>query len=91
MTFDPECKSIISCAEDQTLNIIDIHTSTQIYHTILEHEALILKWIGMLLLIGDSAGNISLWKFPEAAFLSKIHCHDGIKQFISYIVSLRKY
>ncbi|XP_035736480.1 protein FAN-like isoform X1 [Vespa mandarinia] len=77
MTFDPECKSIISCAEDQTLNIIDIHTSTQIYHTILEHEALILKWIGMLLLIGDSAGNISLWKFPEAAFLSKIHCHDG--------------
>lgn len=88
MTFDPECKSIISCAEDQALNIIDIHTSTQIYHTILEHEALILKWIGMLLLIGDSAGNISLWKFPEAAFLSKIHCHDGITQFISYIASL---
>ncbi|KAL2737770.1 protein FAN-like isoform X3 [Vespula squamosa] len=77
MTFDPECKSIISCAEDQALNIIDIHTSTQIYHTSLEHEALTLKWIGMLLLIGDSIGNISLWKFPEAAFLSKIHCHDG--------------
>ncbi|XP_015181599.1 PREDICTED: protein FAN-like isoform X1 [Polistes dominula] len=77
MTFDPECKSIVTCGEDRALNIVDIQTSTQIYHTTLEHEALSLKWIRMLLLIGDSAGNVSLWNFPEAVFLSKIHCHDG--------------
>lgn len=77
MTFDPECKSIISCAADKVLNIIDIHTSTQIYHTVLEEEALTLKWIRTLLLIGDVVGDISFWNFPEAAFVSKIHCHDG--------------
>nr|XP_033328034.1 protein FAN-like isoform X1 [Megalopta genalis] len=77
MTFDPEGKSIISCAEDKALNIIDILTSTQIYRTTIEHEPLTLSWFRIFLLIGDSNGNINVWHRADAVFVSQIHCHDG--------------
>ncbi|XP_076657256.1 protein FAN isoform X1 [Halictus rubicundus] len=77
MTFDQEGKSIISCAEDKALNIIDVHTSTQIYRETIEHEPLTLSWLGMFLLIGDSNGNINVWHRSDAVFVSQVHCHDG--------------
>ncbi|OAD54426.1 Protein FAN [Eufriesea mexicana] len=59
MVFDQEGKSIISCAEDKVLNIIDVYTSTQIYRTTLEHVPLTLTWFKTFLLVGDSNGPIN--------------------------------
>ncbi|KAG7204147.1 hypothetical protein KM043_001989 [Ampulex compressa] len=77
MTFDEECKNIISCAEDNVLNVIDIHTSTQIYCITIEVEPLTLIWLGDFLLIGDNNGDINVWNRHGAIFVSKIHCHEG--------------
>ncbi|XP_050589854.1 protein FAN-like isoform X2 [Bombus affinis] len=77
MVFDQEGKSIISCAEDKILNIIDIHTSTQIYRTTIEYEPLTLTWFKSFLLIGDSNGNINVWNRQGAVFITQIHCHNG--------------
>ncbi|XP_031833417.1 protein FAN isoform X2 [Nomia melanderi] len=77
MIFDQESKSVISCAEDKVLNIIDVHTSTQIYRTTIEYEPLTLSWLGIFLLVGDSNGNINIWHHPDAIFISQVHCHDG--------------
>ena len=86
LDFDEEGKSIISCAEDKVLNIIDIHTSTQIYRITLEHEPLTLTWLGSFLLIGDSSGNINVWNRQGATIVSQIHCHDGkVYTVIAYI------
>ncbi|XP_076234034.1 protein FAN isoform X2 [Calliopsis andreniformis] len=75
--FDQEGKHIISCAGDKVLNIIDVHTSTQVYRTTTEHEPLALAWLGNLLLVGDSNGSINVWNLQGATFVSQIHCHDG--------------
>nr|XP_012149911.1 PREDICTED: protein FAN isoform X2 [Megachile rotundata] len=77
MVFDQEGKSIISCAQDKALNIIDVCTSTRIYHTTLEHELLTLSWFETLLLIGDNNGNINVWNQQGGIFIAKIRCHDG--------------
>ncbi|XP_053985116.1 protein FAN-like [Hylaeus anthracinus] len=77
MVFDEDGKSIISCAEDKVLNIIDVHTSTQIYYTTMEHEPLTLTWLYNFLLISDSNGNINVWNHEGAIFVSQIHYHDG--------------
>ncbi|KAG5342883.1 FAN protein, partial [Acromyrmex heyeri] len=75
--FDKQCSSVISCAEDKVLNIIDVRTSTQIYSVSLESEPLTLTWMGMFLLIGDNDGNLNIWNHQEAVFIPQIHCHDG--------------
>ncbi|XP_061931232.1 protein FAN-like isoform X1 [Apis cerana] len=77
MVFDQEGKSIISCAADKMLNIIDIYTSTQIYRTTIEYEPLTLTWFKTFLLIGDNNGNINVWNRQGAIFITQIHCHDG--------------
>ncbi|KOC66673.1 Protein FAN, partial [Habropoda laboriosa] len=77
MVFDQEGRSIISCAEDKVLNIIDVHTSTQTYRTSIEHEPLTLVWFDTFLLVGDNNGNINVWNHQGAVFISQIHCHDG--------------
>lgn len=82
MVFDQEGKSIISCAEDKILNIIDIHTSTQIYRTTIEYEPLTLTWFKSFLLIGDSNGNINVWNRQGAVFITQIHCHNGTVFYI---------
>ncbi|CAK9813216.1 Protein FAN [Anthophora quadrimaculata] len=76
MVFE-EGRSIISCAEDKVLNIIDVHTSTQIYRTSIEHEPLTLVYFDIFLLVGDSNGNINVWNRQDAVFITQIHCHDG--------------
>lgn len=77
MVFNEDGKNIISCAEDKVLNIIDVHTSTQIYRTTVQHEPLTLTWLETFLLIGDSNGSINIWNRQGATFVSQIHCHDG--------------
>ncbi|XP_043507694.1 protein FAN-like isoform X2 [Frieseomelitta varia] len=77
MVFDQEGKSIISCAEDKVLNIIDVYTSTQIYRTTIEYEPLTLTWFKSFLLIGDNNGNINVWNRQGAVFITQIRCHDG--------------
>ncbi|KAJ8681165.1 hypothetical protein QAD02_016952 [Eretmocerus hayati] len=77
VTFDKDSTSIISCASDKTLNIMDVQTSTQIYHTNLSEEAKCLAWIGVHLLIGDNMGDVHLWNPQNAVFVSKFHCHQG--------------
>ncbi|CAL7951198.1 unnamed protein product [Xylocopa violacea] len=77
MVFDQKGKSIISCSEDKVLNIIDVHTSTQIYRTTIEHEPLTLTWFKTFLLIGDNSGNINVWNGQGGIFITQIHCHDG--------------
>ncbi|KYQ57115.1 Protein FAN, partial [Trachymyrmex zeteki] len=62
VTFDKQCSSVISCAEDKVLNIIDVQTSTQIYSISLESEPLTLTWMEMFLLIGDNDGNLNIWR-----------------------------
>lgn len=83
VTFDTESKSIVSCAKDKVLNVVDIQTSTQIYCTTLEHESTCLAWIGEFLVIGDSAGFINVWNLQSALCFVKIQCHDGKLLFIS--------
>ncbi|XP_023289005.1 protein FAN isoform X2 [Orussus abietinus] len=77
MTFHPESKNIISCADDKILSVVDVQTSTQIFHTTLEAEARSLTWFESLLLIGDVQGNLNVWNSQDAVFLSKLHCHSG--------------
>ncbi|XP_076638062.1 protein FAN [Colletes latitarsis] len=77
IVFDQEGKSIISCAEDKVLNIIDVYTSTQVYYTTMEHEPLTLTWLETFLLIGDSNGNINIWNREGTIFVSQMHYHDG--------------
>ncbi|XP_067203387.1 protein FAN isoform X2 [Linepithema humile] len=77
ITFDKQCSSVISCAEDKILSIIDIRTSTQIYSVSLESVPLTLTWMGTFLLIGDIDGNLNIWNHQGAMFVSQIHCHDG--------------
>ncbi|XP_011299588.1 protein FAN-like [Fopius arisanus] len=76
-TFDSECKNIIACTNDRTINVFDAKTSTRIYSTLLEDEPLVLSWLGSILLIGDAKGNINLWDSQEATFLSTTPCHNG--------------
>lgn len=76
VTFDKQCTSVISCAADKVLNIMDVRTSTQIYSITLDSEPLILTWMGTFLLIGDSDGNLNIWNHQEAVFVSQT-CHDG--------------
>jgi len=75
--FDKQCSSVISCAEDKVLSVIDVRTNTQIYCVSLESKPLTLTWMGTFLLIGDSDGNLNIWNHQGAIFVSKIHCHDG--------------
>jgi len=75
--FDKQCGSVISCAEDKVLSVIDVRTNTQIYCVSLESKPLTLTWMGTFLLIGDSDGNLNIWNHQGAIFVSKIHCHDG--------------
>lgn len=82
MVFDQEGKSIISCAEDKVLNIIDVYTSTQIYRTTIEYEPLTLTWFKSFLLIGDNNGNINVWNRQGAIFITQIRCHDGTVFYI---------
>lgn len=77
MIFDQEGKSIISCADDKVFSIIDVSTSTQIYHTIIEYKPLTLAWLETVLLVGDSNGNINVWNHERAIFVSQMHYHDG--------------
>lgn len=77
VTFDKQCSSLISCAEDKVLNIMDVRTSTQIYSISLDSEPLTLTWMGAFLLIGDNDGNLNIWNHQGAAFVSQTHCHDG--------------
>lgn len=77
MTFDAECKNIITCANDRLINVFDVLTSTRVYSTSLDNEPTALNWIGTFLLIGDNRGNLNLWDSQEAIFLPKIHCHEG--------------
>jgi len=86
VTFDKQCSSVISCAEDKILNIIDVRTNTQIYSVSLESEPLTLTWMGTFLLIGDNDGNLNIWNHQEAIFISQIHCHDG--KFCCYLLLL---
>lgn len=86
MVFDQEGKSIISCAEDKMLNIIDIYTSTQIYRTTIEYEPLTLTWFKTFLLIGDNNGNINVWNRQGAIFITQIHCHDGTVFYILILI-----
>lgn len=88
ITFDKQCSSIISCAEDKVLNIIDVRTSTQIYSVNLESEPLILTWMGTFLLIGDKDGNLNIWNHQRAIFLPQIHCHDGKFIILLFVVIL---
>lgn len=77
VTFDKECSSVISCAEDKVLNIIDVRTNTQIFSISLKSEPLTLAWMGMFLLIGDNDGSLNIWNHQRAVFVSQIQCHDG--------------
>ncbi|XP_017890031.1 protein FAN-like isoform X3 [Ceratina calcarata] len=77
MVFDEQGKSIISCGEDKILNVIDVHTSSMIYRTTLEHEPLTLMWFDTFLLIGDRNGNVNVWSGQGGIFVTQIHCHDG--------------
>lgn len=86
ITFEPESKNIISCGSDKVLSVIDVRTSTQIYHKILEVEATSLMWIKSLLLIGDKSGNLSVWDPQAVKFISKFKCHNGnLKKLIYYL------
>ncbi|KAL6433650.1 hypothetical protein ACFW04_005736 [Cataglyphis niger] len=76
VTFDKQCSSVISCAEDK-LSIIDVRTNTQIYSVNLESEPLTLTWMKTFLLIGDNNGNLNIWNHQEAALVSQKQCHDG--------------
>lgn len=87
MVFDQEGKSIISCAADKMLNIIDIYTSTQIYRTTIEYEPLTLTWFKTFLLIGDNNGNINVWNRQGAIFITQIHCHDGTVFYILILIN----
>ncbi|XP_033226844.1 protein FAN-like isoform X2 [Belonocnema kinseyi] len=78
ITFEPESKNIISCGSDKVLSVIDVRTSTQIYHKILEVEATSLMWIKSLLLIGDNSGNLSVWDPQAVKFISKFKCHNDV-------------
>ncbi|XP_029671745.1 protein FAN-like isoform X3 [Formica exsecta] len=75
--FDKQCSSVISCAEDKVLSIIDVRTNTQIYSVSLESEPLTLTWMKTFLLIGDNDGNLNIWNHQGAVFVSRIQCHDG--------------
>ncbi|CAD6242733.1 GSCOCG00009552001-RA-CDS [Cotesia congregata] len=77
MTFDLECKNIISCASDKLINVFDIQTSTRIYSTSLDNEPMAFGWNGPLLLVGDDKGYLSFWDSHGASFKSKIQCHKG--------------
>ncbi|KAH0564644.1 protein FAN-like isoform X1 [Cotesia glomerata] len=77
MTFDSECKNIISCASDKLINVFDIQTSTRIYSTSLDNEPMAFGWNGPLLLVGDDQGYLSFWDSHGASFRSKIQCHKG--------------
>ncbi|XP_025263556.1 protein FAN isoform X2 [Camponotus floridanus] len=77
VTFDKQCSSVISCAEDKVLNIIDVRTNTQIFSISLKSEPLTLAWMGMFLLIGDNDGSLNIWNHQGAVFVSQIQCHDG--------------
>ncbi|XP_015108694.1 protein FAN isoform X1 [Diachasma alloeum] len=76
-TFDSECKNIIACTNDKTINVFDAKTSTRIYSTLLEDGPTVLSWSGSILLVGDDKGNVNLWDSQEATFLAKTLCHDG--------------
>ncbi|XP_008547834.1 protein FAN [Microplitis demolitor] len=78
MTFDSECKNIISCASDKLINVFDIQTSTRIYSTSLDNEPMALGWNGSLLLVGDDHGHLTLWDSHGASFRSKLQCHNGL-------------
>lgn len=78
LIFEAESKSIIACASDKSLSVIDVHTSTQTYSTKLNEEPLSLAWIESILLIGDCKGNLHGWNPHSAEFVAQFHCHDGI-------------
>lgn len=90
MTFDPESKNIVSCANDKVLNVIDVQTGTRLYCTTLEHEPISLIWFGALLLVGDEQGNLSTWDLQGVAPLRKIRCHDGPLTTITVSVNNEK-
>ncbi|XP_015607510.1 protein FAN [Cephus cinctus] len=75
MRFDPQSKTIVSCANDKVLNIIDVRTSTQLYRTILEDEPISLYWKEAFLLVGDISGNLSIWDLRGAILCTNFHCH----------------
>ncbi|KZC06439.1 Protein FAN, partial [Dufourea novaeangliae] len=78
VTFDQQGKSIISCAEDNVLNIIDVHTSTQIYRTTIEYEPLTLTWLETFLLIGDSNGNINVWNRQGPIYALSVSAENNV-------------
>ncbi|XP_023316576.1 protein FAN-like [Trichogramma pretiosum] len=76
--LEPESKNIITCANDKSLSVIDVQTSTQIFFTTLDEEPLSMTWIAnSYLLIGDREGFLRLWDPQSAAFVFKITCHRG--------------
>ncbi|XP_014217202.1 protein FAN-like [Copidosoma floridanum] len=77
ITFEPESNNIISCASNNSLIVMDVQTSTQIYFATLDEEPMSFGWIGSLLLIGDAQGDLHVWYPQTAAFISKFHCHEG--------------
>ena len=88
--FDSESKNIISCANDMTIVVFDVQTSTRIYSTSLEDEPLTLSWIGTILLVGDTRGNLSLWDSQGAVFLSTLHCHEGSLTVVTATVDQKR-
>ncbi|XP_001606594.3 protein FAN [Nasonia vitripennis] len=77
ITFEPDSKNVISCANNKSLSVMDVQTSTQTYITTLEEEAVSLAWIHSFLLIGDLKGDLLMWDPQTAAFISKFYCHQG--------------
>lgn len=81
ITFEPDSKNVISCANNKSLSVMDVQTSTQTYTTTLEEEPVSLAWIYSFLLIGDLRGDLLMWDPQTAAFISKFHCHQGNRKF----------
>ncbi|XP_013421222.1 protein FAN [Lingula anatina] len=76
--FSSDGLRVISCGDDNFLNILDVQTGTSIFSMHMDSKIRCLCWNGSILLMGDEMGTLSLWDMNKVYLINKWDkVHEG--------------
>lgn len=77
VSFSPDGEKVASCGKDQTLNVMDVKTGTQLLSKNAGEELRCLCWDGLIVLTGSESGKIMVWDLMTAKLVTAISGHSG--------------